>query len=139
VAYAARRRHACLEGLILLTHRGQTRLVALGDPAFAAGLTVRWTADAGDMIQSGDGEVTVPLPMPGVYEPGNPMHALARESLMVAWEGLALKWQARHPVKGEAWEQMAWQRLALRIDPACEPAAMRMIGLAEEVERGATA
>jgi len=134
VPYAARRRFACLEGLILLTHRDETRVAALGDATFAGGLSVRWTTDPADLIQPG-AEVVVPLPPAGSYQPGHPLHALARESLIVAWEALALKWQARHPLKGDAWEQMAWQRLALRIDPACEPAAMKMIALAEGVER----
>jgi hypothetical protein len=136
VQYASRRRHACLEGLILLTHRGDTRLASLADPTFAGGLPVRFTTEPSDLIQPApEGAVTVPLPPPGVYETGHPLHALAQESLLVAWEALALRWQARHRVGADAWEEMAWQRLAMRIDPACEPAAMRFIALAEIVQR----
>jgi hypothetical protein len=30
---------------------------------------------------------------------------------------------------------MAWLRLALRVDPACEPITMRLISLAESLDR----
>jgi len=65
------------------------------------------------------------------------MGALARESLLIAWEALALKWQHRHPPRqgATAWEELAWLRHALQVDPACEPIALRLIALAEAIER----
>jgi hypothetical protein len=88
--------------------------------------------------------------MRGADAAAKALHAMARESLIVAWEALALHWQHRHPPpKGPkskharnsmdaAWDEMAWLRLALRIDPACEPVSMRLMALGEAVERGST-
>jgi hypothetical protein len=136
ITYAAYRTAACLEGLLLIHHGAGLRLASAGDPHFAAGLDVRITRTVGDVIKPDVlTDVFVPMPPPGTYQPGDPMHDLARESLLIAWESLALKWQARHPVRAEAWEEIAWLRLALRIDPANEPITMRLIALAEALSR----
>jgi hypothetical protein len=136
ISYAAARTGACLEGLLLMEHAGHVRLCSSADPHFAAGLDVRVTRTAGDVIKPDVlADMVVPLPPPRRYEPGDPLHAVARESLVIAWEALALKWQARHPARAEAWEEIAWLRLALRIDPANEPITMRLIALAEAIAR----
>ena len=136
VTYAACRSGACLETLLLVEHGGVLRLCSPADPHLAAGLEVRTIAGAGEMIDPKlRADMVVPLPPPGVYLAGDPLHALACESIVVAWEALALKWQARHPAHARPWEEMAWLRLALRIDPAAEPVAMRLMALAQAVAR----
>ena len=154
VPYAARQRQSCLEALVLVEHRGERRLASMTDPTFAGGLPVAVTSDPKELVdpvgvlefkspkgKRRDAASTVnkvPLPGAGRYAPGHPLHDLARESLLVAWEALALKWQARHPVRvtvDAGWEELAWLRLALRVDPACEPIMMRIISLAENLQR----
>lgn len=137
VQYEARRSGRWLEAHLLTQQRNETRIASLADPSFAAGLPVRLTTEEKDVIgASTDPHLVVPLPPAGHYARG-PLHALLRESLIIAPEALALKWQHRHPPPHRAspWEELAWLRLALRIDPACEPITMRLIGLAEAVER----
>jgi hypothetical protein len=162
VQFEAQRTGRWLEALLLIRRDrpdGGTdvRLASQADPTFAAGLPVRWTTSPTDQIgASTDPDLVVPLPPPGQYggqgnapgggvaAGGDPrLHAVARESLLIAWEALALKWQHRHPPPkastalgpAAAWEEMAWLRLALRIDPACEPVTMRLIALAEAIQR----
>jgi hypothetical protein len=143
VQYESRRTGRWLEAFLLLTHRNETRLAPLADPTFAAGLPVTITTDANKVIgASTDPDLTVPLPPPGTYTARNApvLHALLRESLLIAPEALALKWQHRHPppaltASTDPWEELAWLRLALRIDPACEPITMRLIALAEAILR----
>ncbi|MGN6369438.1 MAG: hypothetical protein ACTHN5_14360 [Phycisphaerae bacterium] len=140
VQYESRRSGRWLESLLLLTNRNETRLAPLADPTFSAGLPVFTTTDGSKMIgPSTDPHLAVPLPPPGVYTARNTpaLHALLRESLLIAPEALALKWQHRHPPghANDPWEELAWLRLALRIDPACEPITMRLIALAEAVNR----
>ncbi len=159
VQYEARRSGHWLEALLLIQHGTETRIASAADPTFAAGISICWTqcptAPLGD---STDPDLIIPLPPPAQYtgkpatvktEPSRPsgLHALARESLLVTWEALALKWQRRHPpprssptarnakAQHPAWNEMAWLRLALRIDPACEPISMRLMALAEAIER----
>ncbi len=137
VQYESRRTGRWLEALLLLTHKNQTRLAPLADPTFAAGLPITTTTDPSKIIgPSTDEHLTVPLPPPGRYTSGS-LHALLRESLLIAPEALALKWQHRHPPghTTDPWEELAWLRLALRIDPACEPITMRLIALAEAINR----
>ena len=134
-----RRTGRWLEALLLIRHGEDVRLVSPADPAFAAGLSVTWTDDPHASIgASTDAHLTVPLPRSGRYING-PSHALARESLLIAWEALALKWQHRHPLAKNAtrgpWGELAWLRRALTADPACEPVTMRLIALAEAIER----
>jgi hypothetical protein len=174
VQYESRRSGRWLEALLLIQKGDQVRLASQADATFAAGLPVRWTQSDNESIgESTDPDLVVPLPKPGRYQRaeersagvGPPergreggeggdggesrLHALARESLIVAWEALALRWQHRHPPPpcahaghsrlrdplDAAWQEMAWLRLALRVDPACEPVTMRLIALAEAVER----
>lgn len=140
VQYTARRTGRWLEALLLMMRGNETRLTSLADPTFAAGLPATFTTDANTpLLASTDPALTIPLPPPGHYPPtpANPLHAMLRESLLVAWEALALKWQHRHPPSHKAlpWEELAWLRLALHVDPACEPIAMRLIALAEAIER----
>jgi hypothetical protein len=138
VGYAARRTGHRLEALLLIKLAHDVRLASGTEPLFAAGLHVEWTRDPKAAVgPSTDPCLAIPLPPPGAYEPAHPLHPVARESLITAWEALALKWQRRHPppANPDVWEEMAWLRLALRVDPACEPIAMRMITLAETTER----
>jgi hypothetical protein len=139
VGYASRRTGRRLEALVLVKLAAEVRVASGAEPLFAAGLGVEWTKDAGAMVGASTEEgLKVPLPPPGWYEAKDALHGVARESLITGWEALALKWQRRHPppAGADAWEEMAWLRLALRVDPACEPVAMRMVALAEGVERG---
>jgi hypothetical protein len=147
VQYAARRTGHWLEALILVRLAGDVRVASQADPLFAAGLAVEWTRSAEAQVgASTDPRLVVPLPPPGVYSAREygALHAVARESLITAWEALALKWQRRHPPPAmdagasgaeTAWEELAWLRLALRVDPACEPVTMRLIAVAEAIER----
>ncbi len=136
ITYAAQRTGACLDTLLLLEHAQHTRICSPADPHFAAGLDVRFTTTPTDMIAPDVlTDAIIPLPPVGTYISGHPLHAVARESLVVAWEALALKWQARHPARAQPWEELAWLRLALRIDPAAEPIAMRLMALAEAISR----
>jgi hypothetical protein len=140
VEMAARRARRCYEVLLLVRRGHQVRLVSPHDPTFAAGLPVRWTREAGAALADAAArELVVPLPPAGIYDGRVAgLGALAREALLVAWEALALGWQSRHALRADAgpWEELAWLRGALRIDPACEAAAMRLIAVAEGVARG---
>jgi len=136
---AARRTGRRLEVLLLVRHGHHTRLAAPRDPTFAAGLGVSWTRDPSAAIAaSTDPALIVPLPPPGTYDGhASGLGALARESVLIAWEALALRWQSRHPLFAGAgpWEELLWLREALEIDPACEPITLRLIALAEGVAR----
>jgi hypothetical protein len=156
VQYEAQRSGRWLEALLLIEQGSggrDIRVVSQADPTFAAGLPVTWASAAFSdppqpapaLGESTDPALTIPLPPAGNYQGSHPgPGALARESLLVAWEALALKWQRRHPPPRPApsadpresgWHEMAWLRLALRVDPACEPVTMRLVALAEAVER----
>jgi hypothetical protein len=160
IQYAALRTGACLEALLLIRSGSEIRLAPPPDPRFAAGFPIRWTLSPGEQIaNSTEPELVVPLPPAGCYAPpatrlhapaevaADParakLHALARESLIVAWEALALRWQHRHPPVGargmtpreSAWREIAWLRRTLLVDPACEPVTMRLIALGEAIER----
>ena len=132
IAHTARRTGRCLETLLLAPHRGQFRLAAPADPATT--LPVEFSPRP--LGESTDADLIVPLPSPGLFSPDDPAAALARESLLIAWEALALRWQARHPLRHPTPEtELRWLRRALEIDPACEPVAMRLIALAESISR----
>jgi hypothetical protein len=129
-----------LEALLLIEQHPHLRITSAADATFAAGLPIVWTNDPRAAIAaSTDPHLTVPLPPlrsgEERYAPG-PARAVARESLLIAWEALALRWQHRHPLTIKSpWAELAWLRRALLIDPACEPVAMRLIALAEAIER----
>ncbi len=137
---AARRTGCCLEALLVLEHGDQARLAAAGDATFAAGVPVVWTPDAAAAVGAAtDSALVVPLPAAGEYDGQLAgWGAVARESLVIAWEALALRWQSRHrlPAGAGPWEELRWLRAALRVDPACEPVTMRLIAVAEGLERG---
>jgi hypothetical protein len=152
--YAARRRECALEVLWLMRAGGETRVVSPVDGTFAGGVPVRPRAEnseavdpTGAMAFAAGKELgfTAPLPGDGMYDPrdveARPFHAMGRETLLVMWETLALRWQMRHPLRATGtsadatWREMAWLRRALRVDPACEPAALRLVALAEAVAR----
>jgi hypothetical protein len=150
VRRASERTTRPLEALILIRDDDNIHLATPVDSVIAAGLPVRWTKNTADQIgPSTDPELTVPLPLPGRYAPSpraatSQLHALVRESLLVAWEALALRWQHRHPLPARArcgsapaagWHEITWLRRALRIDPACEPITMRLIAVAEALQR----
>jgi hypothetical protein len=126
-----------LEVLVLITHRQDARLATPADPTVAAGLRVQWTRDTTAAVgPSTDPNLAVPLPPAGIYKGTAGLGAVARESLVVAWEALALRWQRRHAARFRgACEEIAWLRRALDIDPACEPVAMRLIAVAEAAGR----
>ena len=136
---AGRRTGRCLEALVVLGHGDHTRLASPRNPTFAGGVSVLWTRDPSAAIaNSTDPGLVLPLPPPGAYDGGTcGLGALARESVLIAWEALALRWQSRHPLARGAgpWEELLWLREALEIDPACEPITLRLIGLAEGVAR----
>jgi hypothetical protein len=141
VRMKAGRTGKALEALMLLEQGGEVRVAAAEDARIGAGLPVEWTGDeraaVGESTQRG---LRVPLPSPGVYEgKAAGLGAVARESLIVAWEALALRWQGRHalPRRARPWEEMAWLRRTLRVDGACEPVTMRLVALAEGLQRGA--
>jgi hypothetical protein len=141
VMHTARRTGRWIEALLLLRHGDEVRIASPGDATFAGGLKVKWTDDPKEMIGAAtDSDLQVPLPTASTaatFDVGHPLHPMLRESLITAWEALALKWQHRHPPLkfGGIWEEMAWLRLALRIDPACEPIAMRLMSLGETAGR----
>ena len=142
----ARRGGRCLESL-LLVHRGnESRLTSPADPLFAAGIPVAWSPDgSGTIADSTNTDFIAPLPPAGVYDRQTAgAGERARESLLMAWEALGLKWQRRHPFvvrRGgtspteAAWRELEWLRQGLRIDPASEPISMRLISLAESIAR----
>lgn len=131
VGYAAQKSGRALEALPLLRCGDCWRIVPAADPMFAAGLPVQWAQDTSDQVVGDLAQADkIVLPGAGVYSPGSAGARLAGESVLAAHELLALKWQARHPVRAVRWAEMAWLRQALRIDPACEPVLMRLLALA---------
>lgn len=134
---AARRTSHWLEAAILLVRKAETRLVSPAAPFFNAGIPV--TRDtATKLLASTDAALTLPLPPAGVYTAA-PLQPIARESLLIGWEALALRWQHRHPPASSLtpWQELAWLRKTLCIDPACEPVTMRLIAVAEAISRRA--
>ncbi len=118
------------EALLLLVKGGEVRLCSPGWPRYCGGVTVEFTAGAGRVLLPKDMDGCVALlPAPGLYAPGTAGHGMARESLLLAWEWLALKWQSCHRVRAQPWEELAWLRAARQVDGACEPVMMRMMEL----------
>lgn len=137
ILIASRRLLHPYDALLLVRDRQYFYLTTLADPCAAAGLRVTRAASTQDFVDPEiRPEMTIPLPEPGAYSPQSPEHAQARESLLVAWEALALKWQSRHPARATPWGELAHCRAALRVDPACEPITMRLIAIAEKMSRG---
>ena len=95
-----------------------------------------WSHDFSKLIDPETPEkLIVPLPPPGNYQPGAPGQSLARESLLLAWEALALKHiPANYNFIG-LWQQMDFLRSLRQIDPACEPVVLRLMALAEQISR----
>ncbi len=132
-----------IEERLVLLHQGpQMRLAspAAGSSAadFEAALPVQWvTSESAVIGPSTEPALVVPLPPPGVYDGRRGLGTVARESILIAWEALALRWQRHNPFPPNAdpWAEVAWLRQALQIDPACEPVAMRLIALAEGIGR----
>jgi len=120
----------------------ETRVASPAHPRFGSGVPIERTHDVHAAIgESTDQNLNLPLPDAGTYDGKAGLGTLARESLLIAWEALALRWQGRHPLasrRGRATprDEMSWLRQALRVDPACEPVTMRLIALAEGVARG---
>jgi hypothetical protein len=134
---------AFLEAIILLERGDSLRLVSAAAPHYSDGISARFIRDASDMIDPdgvAKGTERVPMPYCGIHRLGA-MQTIGRESLLIAWEALALNWQSRHPFKPSgpsaqaAWEEVSWLRRTLEVDPACEPVAMRLITVAESIER----
>lgn len=137
VNFASRRSGKSLESLVLIRLAADVRLAPQSDPVFSAGLPVIWTRTRQNLLPSEDPQFQAFLPPPGRYTAADPSHPIARETLLLGWEALALKWQRRHPPPHptDPWTEIAWLRLALRTDPACEPIAMRILSLAESLSR----
>ncbi len=96
------------------------------------GIEVSWTRDARKVIAPAPPDALVAiLPMPGVYHPGNPYHAQARETLLLTFEALALHWLARQGALPPGWTELSILRQARSIDPACERVLMRMMTVAQ--------
>jgi hypothetical protein len=126
------------ERLVLLKNASQTRLASVGTADYESGLPVEWvTSEAASVGASTDRNLVIPLPPPGIYDGRSGLGAVSRESILIAWEALALAWQQCHPMppSSDPWAELAWLRQTLQIDPACEPAAMRLIAVAEGIER----
>jgi len=125
------------EHLLIIRQGPSARVATPAASTFEAGLPIEWTTSESAAIgASTDHNLLVPLPSPGVYDGRRGLGAVARESILIAWEALALKWQQLNPLPaGGAWEEIAWLRRALEVDPACEPVAMRLIAVAEGIER----
>jgi hypothetical protein len=142
IAAAAGRAGKCVEVLFLLERGDRVCLASRHAATLASGVAVRVTGNGAASIPgSTDEGLVLPLPPAGRYlgrDAG--LGGMARESLLIGWEALALRWQARHRLARGAgpWEEMAWLRTALRIDLACEPVAMRLIAVAEGIERRRT-
>lgn len=125
---SARRRGLPQEALVWQCRGKSVRLCASAAVRFSWGVEVLMTDNLEGKIspQQLDRQIVL-LPRPGVYPPGTPGHRLACESLLMAWEWLALRWQSRHRVRARPWEELAWLRATRRVDPACEPVMMRMV------------
>ncbi len=125
---SARGRGLPQEALVWMCGGKTVRICSTGAMRFCCGVEVELTDRLGEKISPRqlDRRIAV-LPVPGVYPPGAAGHRLASETLLVAWEWLALRWQSRHRVRARPWEELAWLRAARRVDPACEPVMMRMV------------
>lgn len=125
---AARSRGLPQEALVWLSDGKTVRLCSTAAVRFNCGVEVILTDKLEEKISPRqlDRQIAV-LPVPGVYRPGSAGHRLACETLLGAWEWLALRWQTRHRVRARPWEELAWLRAARRVDPACEPVMMRMV------------
>jgi hypothetical protein len=74
------------------------------------------------------------LPGAGWWEPGTPMHVLAREAILHAWEELTLRWQEIHMPKTMVPKaEMVALETAWQVDEANERVAMRYMALAEGI------
>jgi hypothetical protein len=130
----ARQRGLSVETLLLRQSSGKSRLYSEGARQFAAGLPVLWSRDFSNLIEPEIPEkLVVRFPPPGTYHPGEPGHALARESLLVAWEALAIRHIPSKITSESLWEQIRLLRDIRRIDPACEPVLLRLMALAEQI------
>jgi hypothetical protein len=140
IHYEVRRTGRWLEVLLVRDNASAFRLTSSADPSYAAGISLQFGPQpAATPRLSTDPLLCIHLPPPGIYTTGA-LHDMARESLLVGWEALALRWQHRHPPAAPVspWSELSWLRDALRVDPACEPITMRLIALAESLERTAT-
>ena len=139
IAAAARRAGKCVEVLVVMRRGREAWMASPVAPMLGAGVGVHFTREAGAVVPvSTAGDSVFPLPPGGRYAGGEGgLGALARESLLIAWEALGLRWQARHALRREAgpWEELEWLREALGVDPASEPITMRLIAVAEGIER----
>lgn len=116
------------EALIWSLRGTRIRLCATAAPRFTNGVEAQFAVDpqakiTPEMLE----KQLLLLPPPGIYAPGSPGHDLAKESLLVGWEWLALRWQFCHLVKARPWDELAWLRATREVDPACEPVMMRMV------------
>jgi hypothetical protein len=133
------------ERLLIVRQGAEARVATPGAAGFEVGLRIEWTTSEDAVIgASTERDLVVPLPTAGVYDGRRGLGAVARESILIAWEALALKWQRLnppsppsplHPPAGDGWAEVAWLRRALEVDPACEPVAMRLMAVAEGIER----
>ncbi len=132
----SRRTGRVYDSLVLVRGKTHISLCAAHDSVAAAGLRVTVPQSSKELVNPEiNADMLIPLPPAGAYRPGTPRHAQARESLLIVWEALALKWQSRHQAAPEPRAELNGCRNALAIDPACEPITMRLITLAEKMAK----
>ncbi len=126
-------KEVAVEFLRLVSIKGSWYLTPMGGRYFV--VPVIWTTDPEQLIVPAAPENLIAiLPPPGIYRPGDPHHAQARETLFLVWEALALGYLARrHQQRRDGWAELAVLRQARKIDPACERILMQMITLAESL------
>ena len=134
--FFARQKGLSIETLLIQKTSSGTHVCSPGAPQYSAGLRIIWSPDFSRLIDPEPPEkLIVPLPPPGIYEPGAPGQSLARESLLLAWEALALKHIPANIGSTGLWQQMDVLRSIRGIDPACEPVVLRLMALAEQISR----
>ncbi len=123
---------APVEYLRLIEHQQYWRITTSA-PGHS-GIAVQWTHDPAHIIAPAEPEQLLAiLPPPGIYRPGDPRHAQARETLLLTWEALALGFLRRQDATPDGWAELAVLRSARHIDPACERILLRMMAVAQKL------
>jgi hypothetical protein len=119
-------------------YRRGNALNAFAAPWSADAIACRITSDPGVIVEPAAPDRLIAIfPPPGLHVAGSAAQAQARESLLIVWEALGLRWQSRHHADAGPWGELAWLRAALTVDPASEPISMRLMALAEGIARNA--
>jgi hypothetical protein len=121
-----------VEYLHIIQH-GRTWSITPTTPARSR-VPVQWVQNPARIISPAQpDQLLAILPPPGIYRPGEPRHAQARETLLLTWEALALQLLQPHTAKLEGWVKLSLLRRARRIDPACESVVMQMMAAAKNL------